>query len=364
MRTFLTAAAILGAALPLSAQIDHFTTSPEGYDFVEGNGVSNDLLGSRALLRYQQIDSTNLRSMTNRNRVAWRRDGWTPDDPTYGPRTIEMEMVLAESNLGNISTTFASNYIAGTQSTVVNRKFISFQDWSLRPALPPATETNIIFLDNQWSYAGKTATGTDLLWEVKIYSNDNLSNYPYDFELVNANASFGTKIPTRSTQTVLSTGCTATGRTSAFSVSCSILNDGTTFAWSSSTSNGVTGSPVVLFIDPVQQSLVLPQLCTSLEAIAASMLHGVGSATGATSVTTTFARHASMIGADLHMQAVTPDAGQPYAIQVALSRGIAVNVPADPVDPVIGRVWAYNPNAAIATVGPFPGGIILYTNHP
>ncbi len=362
MRTLLIAAALAGAAVPASAQIDHFTTSPEGYDFIEGNGVSNDLLGTAPLLRYQQIDSTNTRSMTNRNRIAFRRDGWTPDDPTYGPRTIELEIVLSESDLAAISTVFANNYKTNT-ATVVARKLISFDDWSLRPVLPPAGQSTIIFLDNLWSYTGKTASGNDLLWEVRVFSNDKAGvNYPFDFELVDPNASFGTKIPTRSTAANLSQGCLLTGRTSRFTTSHTILNDKTSFTWTASTSQGIPGQPVVMLIDTQDLNLSWPGLCNPLHALLASYIQGTSSATGATSLTMLIPHNSAATGQDVYVQAATPDAAQ--GLGIGLSRGQKVNVPNDPNEPVLGRVWALNPNASIATVGPFPGGIILWNNHP
>ena len=362
MRSLLAAAASLVAALPLSAQADHFTTSPEGFDNSEGNGVSNDLLGTEPLLRYQQIDGTNLRSMTNRVKMAFRRDGWTPDNPAYGPRTIELEVVMSESNLANISTVFANNYTTNT-ATVVNRKFVNFEDWSLRPVLPPAIESNIIPFDVTWNYAGKTAGSGDLLWEVKVYSNTSAGvNYPFDFDLADPNASFGTKIPTRSVATNLGTGCISTGRTSPYTASVTILNDKTNFTWQASTSNAVPLAPAVMFIDVADLNLSLPGLCEPIHALLASYLQGTASATGSTSFTTTFPHNSWMIGQSVVIQAMSPDA--PKTLGVSMSRGQTVTIPADPNEPVLGRVWALNPNASIATVGPFPGGIIIYTNHP
>ncbi len=352
--------AVLAVAPAVGAQVDHFTTSPQGYEYVEGGSDSRDLLGTEPRLRYQQIDATNTRTLASRDRVAFRRDGWLFDNPAYGPRTIELELVLGESNLKTISTTFATNYRANT-AVAVARKFISFQDWSLRPAVPPATETNVILLDQQWSYLGKVATGNDLLWEVRVFSNSQAGqDYPFDFDYVVPNATFGPVTPSSSTNLVLSPGCVVGGTRQVLWPA--VLNHGTKFELVATSAQGPLGMPHFLLLDAQDLALSLPALCNPLHALAATLPMGVSNPIGEASVQLNFAHNPWLIGRDLYLQAAAPDLGRP-GIQVSLSSGVQVAVPPDPPTPAIGRVWALDPTAATATVGPVAGGIILYTNH-
>ena len=66
-----------GGATAALAQIDHFESLPQGFEFVEGN-TSIDLLGTEPLLRFQQIDSFSFVPIEERVRMAFRRDGTSP----------------------------------------------------------------------------------------------------------------------------------------------------------------------------------------------------------------------------------------------------------------------------------------------
>lgn len=360
------AAIALAACLPLAAQEDHFTTSPEGYEFTEGNALSEDLLGTEPLLRYQQIDTTNTLSMANRNSIAFRRDGRVFPNPEYKARTIELELVFAESDLASISTTFASNYKTN-QAVVFTRKQVSFASWILPPALPPATETNSITLDQGWSYFGKPATGNDFLWEVKVWSNSEAGkDYPFDFEYVVPNATFGTKVPTRGTATNLSNGCFVPGNPNPHQAIPVLLNHGNQFEFQYSSINGPASQAVVLFLDTANQNLSVPFLCNPLHAVALTTPIGVADAAGQFSMgALTIPHNPLLIGQKIVVQEtrLCPGCYSPSQLDLSLSRGVDIDFPADPRDPAIGRVWALDPNAATATVGPLPGGIICYTNH-
>ncbi|MEM7199561.1 MAG: hypothetical protein AAF628_04805 [Planctomycetota bacterium] len=359
---FVALALTLPAASAL-AQEDHFTTVPQGYDTTEGNSDSRDLIGTQPLLRYQQIDATATRGLLQRQEIAFRRDGRLPDNTSYGPRTIELEVVLAEGDLDTISTDFAANY-QRNMSMVVARKSVSFDDWLFAPTVPPGDVSNAIFFDQLWDYSGVTASGNDLLWEIRVYSNDQAGqDYAFDFEYVVPNAKFGfPKVPTRGMGDSLSTGCTVPGQTNPLTASITILNDLQNMQWQSATWYGVAGAPVILLVDGQDWAAPLPTLCTTLHAVLASVPHGIADAAGHTSFGFTMPYRPRLVGQDLYVQAVTPDASQ-SGMPMALSNGLKVTVPSDPQDPVVGRVWALDPTASTATVGPLPGGIVLFTNH-
>lgn len=364
MRFSLLSAATLAVCVPLAAQADHFTTSPEGYENTEGGSDSRDLLGTEPLLRYQQIDTTNTRSMSNRVKMAFRRDGHLLDNPEYGPRMIDLEVVMAESDLSTISTAFANNYKTN-MAVVFSRKMVSFADWTLRPATLPGPIENIILLDQPWSYAGKTATGNDLLWEVRVFGNDHAGKeYPFDFDYIDPNTTFGTPPPVRSEDTTLGPGCTVPGQSEEFDLDPAVLNYGNQFELEGEVSAGPIGVPVTTIISGQDANLTVPFLCAPVRALPGIMIpFGPTSGSGFASMPTIqLPYNAAWIGIDLYMQAVAPCMGCQSGL--ALTRGVQLAIPEDPPTPAIGRVWALDPNAPVATYGPTPGGIIIYTNHP
>lgn len=355
-------AAVVASGVALRAQPDHFTTAPEGYNYVEGESSSDDLLGTEPRLRFQQIDTTKFDDMFLRDRIAFRRDGRTPDDFSFLGRTIELEVVFSESDLANVSTTFANNYKANT-ATVIARKKVSFADLSFAPTVLPAGQTTVIPLDQIWSYAGRPATGRDFLWEVKVFSNTAAGQrYPLDVAYPVANASFSNQTPNVARAQRLSIGCVANGQTNPFTLVMQLGNDGNRFHWQSTTWYGTANAPVVLLVDSQDQALSVPSLCTTAHAIAASIPHGTSDSAGMSNFAFSLLRNRALLGADLYAQAITADASQP-GTPIAISGGVKVTVPTDPPQPRLGRLWALDPTANTATVGPVPGGIILWTNH-
>ena len=367
---YLTPAALVAAlAGTVVAQPDHFTSAPLGYEFQEGNSDSRDVIGTEPLLRYQQIDSTLLVAEANRNQIAFRRDGQLFDNPLYGARAIEMEVVFAESDLSAISTTFDDNYRANRQ-VVMARKTVQFEDWTLSPALPPAPLAAGLFLDTQYTYPGKTASGRDFLWEVRVWSNTQAGKpYPFDFEFVVPSATFGTPVPTVSQNASLGSGCSVPGAAAPFLLSPRVLNDGSLLSMQGTVFFGPAASPVVLFVDGLDSALSVPSLlCGTLHVLPTiSVPMGVTDGSGiVTMPTVPLGYKSTWLGLDLFAQAVAPCAGCGPAggIDVALTDGVRMTLPQNPPAPAVGRVWALDPDAVTATVGPEPGGIILHMNHP
>ncbi|MEM7204670.1 MAG: hypothetical protein AAF628_30715 [Planctomycetota bacterium] len=364
MQKLLLPAALLVIAVPVAAQGDHFTTSPEGYDFLEGNSHSDDLIGTQPLLRYQQIDSTNTRSMSNRNRLAFRRDAHVLSSTEYGARNIEVEVVMAESDLDAISTTFDSNYTANSM-TVMNRVTVAFEDYTL-PQGFAATATNTLFFDQIWSYNG-SGGGTDLLWELKVYSNDQAgTRYPMDFEFVTRNGKFGTPIPTSAAafRNVISTGCATTFGNAGLAPE--IKNYGTFLELSNTVFNGVASAPVTLIIDSQDRALTSSAFCTTLHAlVGAAIPAGTADATGrATFGPLVLPHDPGLIGQTLVFQGFQPCVGCfPGQADVSATRAVELTVQPDPDKPKIGRVWSYDPTATDAVEGPHPGGLVIWTNH-
>ena len=104
-------------ASPLVAQADHYTPSPAGYESTEGS-YHEHLIGAEPRLRYQQVDATNLGGKSNRNRMAFRRDGLLGVNNEWGSRTLELEVTWGDGNLQSFGPDFDANFTT-TNKTVV-----------------------------------------------------------------------------------------------------------------------------------------------------------------------------------------------------------------------------------------------------
>lgn len=350
-------AAALAICVPLSAQEDHFTSSPQGFEGVEGN-LAIDLIGREALLRYQQVDAFTYGEKGNRNRIAFRRDGLLPSNPTYGARVIEMEFGHGEGNLGTMSTTFSNNYSAVSHQVVITKKQISFPDWSAAPALPPATNSEFIIATDVvgWGYPGRSVSGTDFVWEVKVWSNNKAgTSYPFDGDTV---------IPTSlgSSGATVGAGCTATGGASAVSYHLNMANSATSFDLDMDVGNCESGQAAFGLLGGAQSTQNIG-FCTPLELVPTVVVSmGTTDPTGFAQIAFPgLTYNAALIGQNIYGQAVAFDSGQ----GLVLSNGRDLVVPANPpVGTQVKHMFALDPNAATATSGILTGGIILLTNHP
>ncbi|MEM7205570.1 MAG: hypothetical protein AAF628_35265 [Planctomycetota bacterium] len=325
-------------------------TSPVGFATVEGNGDSRSLVGTEPSLRYQQIDASLSGPRSNLNRMWFRRDGLLPDNSVYGARNIELELVLSESDLGAATTVFASNHLANT-STVFSRKTVSFSDWTFRPAVPPASFDTTLLFDVSWFYAGACATGNDLLWEVRVWSNDMAGqDYPFDAH-TQPLASFG---PLLSTSTSLGVGCVAGGQTQPFTLTAGAVNFGTNLNLNATITNSVPGYGGVVLVEPV--ALGLPWFCGALHALQGP-LFPVGPGGGPHFASTFLSHDPSLLGVPFYLQAASFDPSKSFGFVVSNAARIAF--PSDPKPPVVGHAFALNATATTATSGFLPGGIIV-----
>jgi hypothetical protein len=359
MLKFALPAAALLVCVPLSAQEDHFTSSPQGFEGVEGN-MSIDLIGKEPLLRFQQVDAFTYGAKTNRNRIGFRRDGLLPTNPAYGARIVELEVAVGEGSLGSMSTSFTGNYNSGTHQVVFTQKQVNFPDWSAAPALPPQAESQwlILFTDVVgWGYPGRTASGTDFVWEVRVWNSSKAGQgYPMDAD---------TAIPaslTNSGATVGSSSCIATGQVSSPSYSISMSNYGTSFDLLMNVVRCQAGQTAFSLLGATQLTTNLG-FCAPLQLVPVlSVNMGPTDPTGRAEANFLGLNHnAALIGQNIYGQAVAFDT----TLGLVLSQGRQLTVPGDPpAGTQVKHMWALDPNAASATSGIVDGGIILHTNHP
>lgn len=362
MNKLVLLASSLAIVSPLPAQ--GWTTSPRGYLTVEGETRSS-LFGIQAALRYQQIDTTNSNPLNNRRRYAFRRDGAAPTNLIFASRTVELELLMSESNLRFVSTNFDCNHKTNT-AVVFNRKFVNFPDWTVRPPSAPATQDLILLADTIWSYPGKTASGNDLLWEVKIWSNTGAGQaYPADYAVPNPFA----QVASRSAGSALGVGCLASGHASPSRLDTRFVNTRSGFILDVEVKENADNQFHFLLMGFLQQSVAVPILCAPFHITGPLLTNPVGFADSGGNVDTCFrlGHDASGIGLPLIMQAFALDPSQqvPF-LPIALTDGNRTVIPADPTGPraPVGHLFSVgDPDTAnIAQFGPRPGGIILLSN--
>src|SRR5262245_53116407 len=213
MSTKLTCSlALLVSAACLSAQSTF--TSPKGFDTTEGATNHDYILASKIGLTFQQLDATNRGTTGMLKSIAWRRDGVLATNTTNTARTLEMEVLMADTVVANVSTTHAANY-KNPPTVVFTKKMVNAPDWTQKPVTAPAAWDLKAQFDTPWLYLGTD----DLLWEVRVTQNSAVTGtsglaYAFDFEYVGATA-----FTASATASTVGTGCVSTGRTSAFSAS-------------------------------------------------------------------------------------------------------------------------------------------------
>ena len=346
-------AAVLVLAAAAGAQS---FTSPRGYATVEGGGTFAHVLASTDALRWQQIDATVRGAPApNLGSIAWRRDGQLADNAAYGARVVQqMSVVLAHSTLATIDRDFARNY-RDQPVVVFTPKNVNAPDWTRRPAAAPAPFDFRLTFDQQWSYNGTD----DLLWEVRVAQVSGapgaVSNYPFDFQPMTGSFSL------KQDGVALGTGCIAKGQTTRrFFLQATLYDHGTSFRLRHSTHVGPRAAPVVTFLDVQDQNQTIPGLCAPLRA-APTVILGLGTASAGGAVPAVEIANipydAAALGRNVYAQAAGLDDSQ-AGIQVAVSQGERVTVPANPTLPGTGRVFCYSVLGATTVQGPWGGGVI------
>ncbi|MHC4514662.1 MAG: hypothetical protein ACYTGW_04805 [Planctomycetota bacterium] len=349
----LLALGLLSVSLPAQGTF----TSPLGYDTKEGATDHAYILGNRVGLTWQQIDSTLRGRVLSVKSIAWRRDGNLATNAAYVKRTMEVEIFLANSELTKISKTHSANYV-GTPTRVVNKKTVSAPDWTAAPTTAPAPFNFKVPFDTGWVFLGKN----DFLWEVRVtknsYTGTAFSNYPFDFQYVVSGSSFNNNPSTPSTSTALGTGCTASGKTSPFTLSTVLYNHGVKFRLQNSATNGPATTQVNAYFSIKDPNLAIPGWCERVHVDPMWLLPlGKTSTTGSVGPTTldNIPYNRNLIGFPIFVQAGALDTGRGIFI---LSNGVKFAAGADPKYPKVGRIYTYNTTSGTTTSGPWTGGII------
>ena len=162
-----------------AAGAQNYTSAPPGYLTVEGPSSTT------AFTPFYDAESKvqwmyNLRTtvMPAINKLEQRRDGVAAAG-TYPARSATVEVKMCDTDIGNFSTTFASNYI-GTPTVVYTSKTLNLPDHSA-PNGSPAPWTVSIPFDANYLYLGTK----DILVELSVINNSS-GNTAYSIDCVTA----------------------------------------------------------------------------------------------------------------------------------------------------------------------------------
>jgi len=339
------------ALLPALVAAQGFT-SPAGYVNVEGSSNHDYILFKYDDMRWQQLDQTSVgQAPMAVQRISWRRDGTSGPDPSWFARTMDIEVVLSNSVMpGAISEDFDANY-SGAPTVVFNSKPVNLPDWTQPPLSAPAPFNLNLQLDTQWAYLGLEP----FLWEVRTKNNASASDYGNDFQSLSGSTG------SSNSGSVVGTGCVATGRTSAMSLTALVKNQFTRFRIAYGITNGPSSAITFANIDLANAGLTLPGLCGTIVALPTIALPlGTTDAVGALSTSfenLPFAQ--SLVGRTIYSQALSIDGGL-AGLPVALSNGRSNVFPTTPTTPApVTRVYGYRlSSGSMRAPSVWTGGII------
>lgn len=158
----------LASTVVLAAQTQ-FVTVPQDLDAREGNAVATFVHPfGYSQSRFQYTDGGQRgTARPGISKLELRRDGLAQG--SFPSRTANLALVMAETDVGQLTTNFAANY-SGAPTTVFLRKVINVPDLSAAPPTPPAPWTIAFPFDANWNYTG----AKDLLWEIQVDANTGI----------------------------------------------------------------------------------------------------------------------------------------------------------------------------------------------
>ncbi|MEM7199050.1 MAG: hypothetical protein AAF628_02225 [Planctomycetota bacterium] len=341
-----------------SSFADRFSM-PDGFVTAEGDGQHGFMLFSKPWVTWQQVDR-GLRGTPRPSirSIAFRRDADEPDG-TFPSRIIDVEVILAHSDVKRLVLDHSQNYV-GSPTVVCATKTVQLPDWGTQPPPPGPAPWDVRFaFDVPWSYDGVD----DLLWQVNVLDNPSAPfgsfvNYPLDFQ-----SGVGSYAPSEGVGMETGTGCGTPGQMSGpFTLTGSLFNHLTKLRIELGVTGAPAGGPVFAHLGLSNPSIFLPLLCTGVfadPAIAVPL--GVADSMGTINSITfdELPYVVGLVGDDVYMQGFGVDVAQPL-LPMSLSNGLQLTVPADPTFPDLGRVYSFRDAAggAISQSGPWSGGIV------
>jgi hypothetical protein len=275
--------------------------------------------------------------------IAWRRDGSLGTTTSYGSRTIDMEISLADTDFATFSTTFASNY-ANTPVNVFTRKLVNTPDHTNQPNVLPAPWTFALPFDTPYVYTGVK----EMLYDITCYSFTTTASYPLD-------AVSGATPSAIAGFRSVGTGCTTSNGAMTLRASHTISTSANSLSLVWNLLRGPSSASSAILVGMTDPNAPIPGLCGGGLLHTDARLLAIGGTTGTTgSMNTTaipLAPYDSMwAGLPLTAQAASADASQ-SGLPVAASNGIVSTVPALPTATPSHRLYSSTLNSPTGSLG-------------
>ena len=336
--------------LAAAAAAQNFTVSPLGYDLVNGGG-GNTFPWSFSTGRYQQIHGDMRGTVRVITALSLRRYGVATIYLSATARTVDIELLLGESNHATASATFANNYVTPPR-LVVNRKMVNLPDFT-QPQGTPAPWNLVIPFDAPHVQL----PANDLLWEYVLYGSTATGTYFCDHKAstLTANAS----------HVLTGTGCVATGRTVPMLISAAQSGSATTqllqVIWNCA--NAPAGAASSILVGLGNPNVPIPGLCANLYVYQLFLtINATATATGTfTSNTLSFPLNPALAGLQTHAQGASVDAGPPNT-PFALTNGVMTTW-AVPDFVRIARIWlSGSPTGTSGSLGAYDALVTRFTH--
>jgi hypothetical protein len=350
--TRLVPAFLFGAAIAAQS----FTVSPSAYATQQGN-ASNPIPFYNANARYQQIHGDLKGAPKVIQAMAVRRGAGT--QANAGPRSLQLTVVMANSDITKVTPTFAANYV-GAPVTVMPKTSVNFPDWTTSGGNPEPWSIVLPFT-TPFVYTGLN----DLLWEWVVENNSGASQ-SYAADVYNGI----TPDMMSSTNTTIGTPCTATGQTRPMSYGprCYTSRALGGLYFRGTALYGVPNQPALIMIGIVNPNLPVPGLCTNLYVLPQWSFPSIASASlGSFSMPDVLVPYdPTWQGQKLYSQALSLDTGQ-TGLPFALSAGIENVIPGMQPPGAAPIVRIFDINSAASSVGMvnfYAYGLIVRFTHP
>lgn len=339
-------------AAPLAAQWSQ--VAPAHYESWEGTTVSSGPFSGTAFpVRMQQTHVEPKGAVRQILSLAFRRDG-RAGDPRFGPRSVDMEMLMGHGALATVSASFAANYVSGPQ-TVLARRTLQTPDWSPDPRRAPTPFDFVLPLDAPFVHNGVD----DFVWDITVHGASSTSTaVPMD----GVTSGFNLVIPANFS--LNGTGCTHNGAEILLRPGISLQGfpvNGWILDWTAT--NCPPNTAGVFMLGIVDPDVPLPGLCTNVHVVPLVQVGGTSDANGmfepfpSTSPLPRIPQSAAGVGLRLEAQTVLV-AGPP--LQLLATNGASSILP--PPTPAVGIARVLQTPTSGPTLSTTTGAVIRLAN--
>lgn len=340
-------ASFLVVAGSLAAQ--GVVVSPIAYSTTEGESAMS-IPFSQPQIRYQQVHGDLRGDPRLLTALSLRRDGLATGQ-TGVPRLLDLDLCIGHANFLAVTNNFTTNYV-GEPTLVISRKAISTPDWTNPPLNPPAAFDFALAFDAPASYSGTA----DLLWELKVYSNNATPGYDFVVDFAEPLMSDAFSFP-------LGTACVSSGQTDPYELLGTIcaLSSGE-YRFGAKGKYAPAGSAFNFLIFGVSDpNIDYPWLCAPLRASAEVVLPmPAADALGNwTQPGLFFPANAYWVGFELFWQGASLDYGQP-GLPLSMTQGRRLTVAPIPYgnQVLVKHLYEFADLSAPVAADLFQGGLV------